>query len=69
MAPHFTERENIYMFPDGVGKSDYIIVEEGYAFEHKSTDEISTDIRELEKDKRYEMIFKKDKVEVFKKVK
>ncbi len=67
IEPHFSEREEVYPFPLGVGKSDYILVEEGDQYEVYSTEIIEQGVRALEKDPRYQRIYQNDRVQVFKK--
>jgi uncharacterized membrane protein len=68
MAPHFTNRKTSYLFPNGVGDADYIIIQEGDWFELKTLEEISQEIRKLEKDFRYKRIYQKGSIEVFQKL-
>lgn len=67
LSPHFTHRQESYLFPNGVGRADYIIVQEGDWYELYPPEKISERIRELEKDTRYERIYQKGMVQVFRK--
>ncbi len=66
MSPHFTHREISYLFPNGVGQADYIIVEEGWPFELRSSEYLSQELRKLENNPSYSRIYKKSNIQVFK---
>ncbi len=67
ISPHFTNRKISYLFPNGIGQADYIIVEDGYEFELISTQNVSDNLTILRNDKRYTRIYNNDNVEVFRK--
>lgn len=72
MSPHFSEREINYLFPNGIGSADFIVVEEGYQYELASGEEkpanyIIQRIRDLEKDTRYLRIYHNGNISVFRK--
>ncbi|MBU6389864.1 DUF2079 domain-containing protein, partial [Patescibacteria group bacterium] len=69
LSPHFSERENIYPFPQGIGDADYLIIkDDDDPLGFSSWDAMQQQILELRTDPRYNRIYQYGTVEVYQKV-
>ncbi|MBU6389598.1 DUF2079 domain-containing protein, partial [Patescibacteria group bacterium] len=66
IEPHFSEREHIYPFPQGIGLADYILVEVGDPGEILSQPQIIQAVDDLSHNPAYRQIYRNGPVSVFK---
>ncbi|OGK13066.1 hypothetical protein A3C98_03060 [Candidatus Roizmanbacteria bacterium RIFCSPHIGHO2_02_FULL_37_15] len=68
LSPFFTSRRYFYIFSSRYSFSDYVIVRLNEIYDYPEKNELIPVYERLKKDKNYELIFKKENFEVYKKV-
>lgn len=68
LAPFFTSRRYFYTFSDSYSLADYIVLRPNEIYNYPEKDQLIPIYQKLQKDKKFELIYKKDNFEVYKKI-
>jgi len=68
LAPVFTSRRYFYIFSRYYGYADYVILRTKEVFEYPEKNDLIPVYKQLQRDRRYEIIYKNGELEVYKKI-